>query len=62
MIIPHYKESIPSYKDQKRVTFEKYERKVKAIVLNINQNSLTKEDKKRLKNKLAKILTDSIKI
>lgn len=43
----------PKYADVKRETFEKYERKIEAIIKNIDDNSLYQSDKVELKKRLA---------
>lgn len=39
---------VPEYKEMKKTTFEKYHRKVDAIIQNIRSNSLSQRDKKKL--------------
>jgi hypothetical protein len=44
----NWKEPVPEYKDVKKKTFAKYHRKIDAIIQNINSNSLSDNDKKKL--------------
>lgn len=48
------------YKDFKRETFEKYGRKIEAIISNIEHNSLGDKDKVALKKELIEQLQKSI--
>lgn len=50
----------PKYEDVKRRFFDRYGRKIEAIISNIDSNSLHDEDKAALKCKLAKQLIESI--
>ena len=48
-----------SYSDFKTQRFELYQRKINAILLNINQTSLEEKDKSELKKILAKTLLEN---
>jgi len=43
----------PTYKQTKKNYFDKYDRKIDAIISNIDQSSLLTKDKQKLKNCLA---------
>jgi hypothetical protein len=56
MLIPSSYDSTPRYADFKKQTFDKYERKVMAIILNIDQSSLKEGDRIALRKMLSGML------
>lgn len=54
-------EPAQKYEDVKEQAFQRYNRKIEAIILNLNSNSLKESDKTKIKKQLAQKLLGSIR-